>query len=126
MSGKAIDESVTRFSGRLWLTKPLAGRGEMRFRVGLSNPYEANDGSRNYLHGSRIDACDEQVRSVRLHHVHTSLDEYPEPLKGTVRTPTVASGRGYCLQTAHLESRHFHCFSRKPADLPNYRGREGS
>ena len=28
-----------------------------------------------------------------------SLD--PEPLKGTVRTPSVASGRGYRLQTAH-------------------------
>ena len=42
--------------------------------------------------------------SVRLHHVHLHLNEYREPFKGTVRTPTVASGHEYCLQTAHLES----------------------
>jgi len=30
--------------------------------------------------------------------------KYPESFKETVRTQTVASGRGYCPQTAHLES----------------------
>ena len=30
---------------------------------------------------------------------------YPCTYKGTVMTPSVASGRGYCLQTARLESR---------------------
>ena len=38
--------------------------------------------------------------------LHTSLGEYRWHFKGTVRTvtPTVASGREYYLQTAHLES----------------------
>ena len=49
---------------------------------------------------------------VRLHRVHMSLDEYPEPFKGTVRTLAVASDRGYCLQTAHLESRRLGSFAR--------------
>ena len=31
--------------------------------------------------------------------------------KGTVRTPTVVSGHEYCLQTAHLESRHYSRFA---------------
>ena len=30
---------------------------------------------------------------------------YPWTYKGTVRAPSVVSGRGYCLQTARLESR---------------------
>ena len=63
--------------------------------------------------------------SIRLHRVHTSLDEYPDPFKGTVKTLTVESGRGHRLQTAHLESRHYRCFARKPANLPNYWDREG-
>jgi hypothetical protein len=36
--------------------------------------------------------------------IHLSLDEYPDHFKGAVRTPSVALGHGYCLQTAHLES----------------------
>ena len=39
--------------------------------------------------------------------------------------PTIASGRGYCLQTAHLESRCLGSFARNLAGLPNYREREG-
>ena len=27
-----------------------------------------------------------------------------EPFKGTVKTPSIGSGRGFCLQTVHLES----------------------
>ena len=38
-------------------------------------------------------------------HMRTSPDEYREPFKGTVRIPSVASGRGYCLQTARIWSR---------------------
>ena len=34
-------------------------------------------------------------------------DEYPCPYMGTVRTPTALSGRGYCLQTPHLESSQY-------------------
>lgn len=49
--------------------------------------------------------------SVRRHRGHTSLDRYPEPFEGTVRTPSVASDRGYCLQTAGQ-------FARKPANSP--------
>ena len=41
---------------------------------------------------------------TRLHRVHTILYGYPYPFKGTVRTPTIASDRGYYLRTAHLES----------------------
>jgi len=62
---------------------------------------------------------------VTVHHVHLYLDEYPWPLKGTVRTPTVASGRGYCLQTAHLGPRCPGCFARNSTNLPNYGGRKG-
>jgi len=40
-------------------------------------------------------------------------------------TPTVASGHGYCLQTAHLEPRCLGCFARNLASLPNCGEREG-
>ena len=33
-------------------------------------------------------------QSVRLQSVHSDLHGYPEPFKGTARTPTVGSGRG--------------------------------
>ena len=57
--------------------------------------------------------------------VHTSLDRYREPFKGTVRTPSVGSGRGYCPQTAHLESRRYGHFVRKPANPSSYRVENG-
>ena len=63
--------------------------------------------------------------SVRLHRVHLHLDEYQLPFMGTVRTPTVASGHGYCLQTAHLESRRFDLCVRSPANLLSYGGGKG-
>ena len=56
--------------------------------------------------------------SVRLQRVRTSLDEYREPFKGAVKTLPVVSGRGYCLQTAHLE--HSGHFSREPASPSSY------
>ena len=37
---------------------------------------------------------DSHPLSVRLHRVHISLDEYPEPFQGAVKTPTVAQDRG--------------------------------
>ena len=40
-------------------------------------------------------------------------------------TPSVVSGRGYPLQTAHLELHRWHCFARKPANHLNCGGREG-
>ena len=46
--------------------------------------------------------------------------------KGPVRTPSAVLGRGYCLQTAHLESRRYGYFARGSANLLNYRGRVGS
>ena len=63
--------------------------------------------------------------SIRTQRVHASLDECREPFKGTVRTPSIASGRGYCLQTAHLESRRLDHFARKPANPPSYVVRKG-
>ena len=53
------------------------------------------------------------------------LDGFLGPFKGTVRTPSVALGPGYRLQTAHLESRCYRCFTRKSVGLPSYRGRKG-
>ena len=47
------------------------------------------------------------------------------PYKGTVRTPSVASGHGYCLQTAHLESQRWGHFVRSSAPRPNYGDQEG-
>ena len=52
---------------------------------------------------------------VRLHRVHTSPGEYPMPFKGTVRTPSVMSGRGYRPKTVRLESQHHIHFVRRPA-----------
>ena len=62
---------------------------------------------------------------VRLLRVHTNPDEYRNPFKGIVRTPSIASGRGYCLQTAYPESRRQGHFTRKPANPPKLRDREG-
>ena len=45
--------------------------------------------------------------------------------KGTVRNPTVASGRGYCLQTAHLGSWRLDFFVRSLANLPSHGGGKG-
>jgi len=53
------------------------------------------------------------------------LDEYPELFRG-IGTPSVALGRGYCINTAHLGSWLCSRFARKPVNLPNYQGREGS
>jgi len=50
---------------------------------------------------------DSHPLSVRLQCVHMSLDRYREHFKGTVRTPSIASGHGYCLQAAHLESQRY-------------------
>lgn len=61
----------------------------------------------------------------RLHCVHTSSDECPDTFKGVVRALIVASGHGYCLQSAHLELQHDNQFTRKPANFPSHRGWEG-
>ena len=50
--------------------------------------------------------------------VYTSPDEYPEPFNRIVRTPSVASGCGYCLQTAHLESLSSRLKTGRPSELP--------
>ena len=71
---------------------------------------------------AELSTCKLGELSVRLYLCTT---EHPEPFNGTVKTPTVASGRGDRLQTAHLESRRFGRFARNSADLPNYRGWEG-
>jgi hypothetical protein len=55
------------------------------------------------------------VRRVTLG-THQS-DGYQNPYKGTVRTPTAASGRGNWLQTAHLEPRRWGHFVRNSATL---------
>jgi len=40
---------------------------------------------------------------------------FPMPFKGTVRTPSVMSGRGYRPQTVHLEPQHHSRLVRRPA-----------
>lgn len=40
--------------------------------------------------------------SEKLHSVYTDLDKYPQYFRGTVRTPTVASGSESCFQTVYL------------------------
>lgn len=64
--------------------------------------------------------------SVRFRRVQISLDEYREPFKGSVRTPSATSGRGYCIQTAHLGPWPCGRVARKPVNLPKYQGREVS
>ena len=70
-----------------------------------------------------------KVPVIKFTCAHTAIDPNPRPvfkmctwisvdLKGTVRTSSVVSGRGYCLQTAHLESRCYGHFVRKPANPP--------
>ena len=53
--------------------------------------------------------------SVGLQRVCTSLDEY-----GSVRTPPVGSGHGYCVQTVRLGSRRYGHFARKQTKPPSY------
>ena len=65
---------------------------------------------------------DRLALSVRL---YPFLNEYSEHFKGTVRTPSIASSPGYCLQTAHLEPRRLSRFARKLANLPNFGFRKG-
>ena len=58
------------------------------------------------------------VRRVTTCTVQPGLDEYLEPFKGTVRTPSIASGHGYHLQTAHPELRCYDRFARKQTNPP--------
>ena len=55
----------------------------------------------------------------RTYNVHTLIRRIKISYNGTVRTPTVASVRGYFLQTAHLKPQRWGRFARNLATRPN-------
>lgn len=64
---------------------------------------------------------DDERLSIKL---RRCINGYLVPLKGTVRTSTVVSWQGFCLQTAHPKSGASALFVRNPVILPNHWERE--